>query len=157
MYKSQIINYSSSLKEDDSTSFQAVSKPLSEMLFWVCKAVSWKLLIIRMIQIVNVKMSDTFITLRYVTLCFRLFGSNRIRIAKNKTRIIGVSSTDNGVYSCRASNPAGFANSVDNFLLTVPGLTSTLWHWFQRRQLYIYIYIYRIVTYLNNTYAYITV
>ena len=52
---------------------------------------------------------------------YRLFGSNRIRIAKNKTRIIGVSSTDNGVYSCRASNAGGSANSVENFLLSVPG------------------------------------
>ena len=34
---------------------------------------------------------------------------------------MGVTASDNGVYSCRAVNPAGQLDSTDNFILNVPG------------------------------------
>ena len=37
-----------------------------------------------------------------------------------------MSSSDNGVYSCRARNVAGQIESVDNFLLNIPGLYNCL-------------------------------
>jgi len=53
----------------------------------------------------------------------RLFGSQRVRFAKNHggIKIIGVTASDNGVYSCRAVNPAGQLDSTDNFILNIPG------------------------------------
>ena len=58
----------------------------------------------------------------------RLFGSQRVRFAKNHggIKIIGVTASDNGVYSCRAVNPAGQLDSTDNFILNIPGAAINL-------------------------------
>ena len=53
----------------------------------------------------------------------RLFGSARVRFVKSHggLKLVGVTAADNGVYSCRAVNPAGQLDSTDNFVLNVPG------------------------------------
>lgn len=49
-----------------------------------------------------------------------------------------VTASDNGVYSCRAVNPAGQLDSTDNFVLNIPGeqirhysISATIFHSFR--------------------------
>ena len=49
--------------------------------------------------------------------------ADRIRMHKNRLRINDLSSSDNGVFDCRAQNLAGAVNSSNSFLLSVPGTT----------------------------------
>ncbi|ESO84448.1 hypothetical protein LOTGIDRAFT_71201, partial [Lottia gigantea] len=52
---------------------------------------------------------------------FRLFNTERIKILDEGSRlkVMNISATDNGVYSCRAENVAGAVDSSNNFLLNV--------------------------------------
>ncbi|XP_050404298.1 inactive tyrosine-protein kinase 7 isoform X1 [Patella vulgata] len=52
---------------------------------------------------------------------FRLFNTERVKILDEGSRlkVVNISTTDNGVYSCRAENVAGAVDSDDNFLLNV--------------------------------------
>lgn len=48
--------------------------------------------------------------------------SDRVKLHKSRLKILSVNSEDNGVYSCEASNQAGQAKSLQNFILSVPGV-----------------------------------
>ena len=56
---------------------------------------------------------------------WRLFENDRNKFSKNRIKLFSPTASDNGVYSCRASNPAGHTESGDNFLLSVPGRLPT--------------------------------
>ena len=57
-----------------------------------------------------------------------MFGSQRVRFGKTHggIKLVGVTASDNGVYSCRAVNPAGQTDSSDNFILNVAGEKKSL-------------------------------
>ncbi|KAK7504332.1 hypothetical protein BaRGS_00004636, partial [Batillaria attramentaria] len=52
---------------------------------------------------------------------FRLFNTDKVKILDDGTRLklVNISASDNGIYSCRAENVAGAVDSADNFLLNV--------------------------------------
>lgn len=56
-------------------------------------------------------------------LCFRIFNKDNVRITDKGTRlkITGVTTVDNGIYSCRAENVAGAVDSMSNYILNVQG------------------------------------
>jgi len=57
-----------------------------------------------------------------VVLCRLHPAGDRIRMHKNRLRINDVTTSDNGVFDCRAHNLAGSVNSSNSYLLSVPGI-----------------------------------
>ncbi|XP_076442608.1 inactive tyrosine-protein kinase 7-like [Babylonia areolata] len=52
---------------------------------------------------------------------FRLFNQEKVKILDegNRIKLINITETDNGIYSCRAENVGGAVDSTNNFLLNV--------------------------------------
>lgn len=55
--------------------------------------------------------------------CCRLFNTDRVKILDDGSRLklVNITASDNGIYSCRAENRAGAVDSSENFLLNVQG------------------------------------
>lgn len=61
-------------------------------------------------------------------MCCRLFNTDRVKILDDGSRLklVNITASDNGIYSCRAENRAGAVDSSENFLLNVQGEWSDL-------------------------------
>ncbi|XP_025105035.1 inactive tyrosine-protein kinase 7-like isoform X2 [Pomacea canaliculata] len=59
---------------------------------------------------------------------FRLFNTDRVKILDDGSRLklVNITASDNGIYSCRAENRAGAVDSSENFLLNVQAGTPYL-------------------------------